>query len=304
MASPVTPSTEVGKGTRTLLSPLISFQNPLLSPSANLLASDSLRREASLSLIYLSANLNLAFEVRCQYVCINDTSSECIKVTCGVPQGSILCPALFIVYINDMCNVSMLMKSIVFADDTNFFYSGDNLSQVCETVSTELDKLHSWFQVNKLSLTIGKTNFMIFGNKQCEDNHVVSINGMNIKRVYVTKFLGVHIYSHLNWGEHINHIKSKISKKYVYNAKSYAFNSALYSLYSTLVMPYLNYCCEIWGNTYKSRIQPMHIIQNRSIRICQRADYRSHSRPFFYQVKILNVHDMVNFKCMVYVQDI
>ena len=109
---------------------------------------------------------------RSQYVCINDTSSECMKVTCdrcGVPQGSILGPALFILYINDMCNVSMLMKSIVFADDTNFFYSGDNLSQVCETVSTELDKLHSWFQVNKLSLNISKTNFMIFGNKQCED---------------------------------------------------------------------------------------------------------------------------------------
>ena len=56
----------------------------------------------------------------------------------------------------------MLMKSIVFADDTNFFYSGDNMLQVCETASTELGKLHTWFQVNKLSLKIAKTNFMIF----------------------------------------------------------------------------------------------------------------------------------------------
>ena len=62
--------------------------------------------------------------------------------------------SLFILNINDMCNVSMLMKSIVFADDTNFFYSGDNLSQVCGTISSELGKLHSWFQVNKLSLNI------------------------------------------------------------------------------------------------------------------------------------------------------
>ena len=114
----------------------------------------------------------------------------------------------------------MLMKSIVFPYDTNFFYSGDNLSQVCETVSTELGKPHSLFQVNKLSLNIGKTNFMIFGNKQCEDNHVVSINGMNIKRVYLTKVLGVHIYSHLSWCEHSNYIKSKKFQKCVYNAKS------------------------------------------------------------------------------------
>ena len=62
-----------------------------------------------------------------------------------------------------MCNESMLMKSICIADGTNFFYSGDNLSKVCETVSTELDKLHRWFQVNKLSLNISKANFIMFG---------------------------------------------------------------------------------------------------------------------------------------------
>ena len=69
-------------------------------------------------------------------------------------------------------------------------------------------------------------------------------------------------------------------------------------------MPYRNYCCEIWGNIYKSRIQPLHIIQKRAIRICQKADYRSHSRPLFYQLKTLNVHDMVNFKCMVFMYKI
>ena len=73
-----------------------------------------------------------------------------MNVTCGVPQGSILGPALFIIYINDMCNVSTLMKSIVFADDTNFFYSGKDLTEVRKTVSNELDKLCRWFQVNKL----------------------------------------------------------------------------------------------------------------------------------------------------------
>ena len=82
--------------------------------------------------------------------------------------------------------------------------------------------------------------------------------------------------------------------------KHLLINSALYSLYSTLVMPYLNYCCEIRGNTYKSRIYPLLIIQKRAVRICQKADYMSHSRPLFYQLKTLNVHDMVNFRCMVF----
>ena len=73
-----------------------------------------------------------------------------------------------------MCNVSSLMKSIVFADDTNFFYSGKDLTEVCKTASNEMEKLCRWFQVNKLSLNIAKTNFMVFGKKKCENNHLVS----------------------------------------------------------------------------------------------------------------------------------
>ena len=115
-----------------------------------------------------------------------------------------------------------------------------------------------------MSLNIAKTNFMIFGKKQYEDNHVVSINGMNINIVYVTKCIGVHIDYHLNWCE-----KSKISKNVfiMRRVKHLLINSALHSLYSTLVMPNLNYCCEIWGNTYTSRIYPLHIIQKRAIPI-------------------------------------
>ena len=83
---------------------------------------------------------------RRQYVCINDSNSDCLDVKCGVPQGSILGPALFILYVNDMCNVSKSLKSILFADDTNLFYSGKDINEVCELVSRELDILHMWFQ--------------------------------------------------------------------------------------------------------------------------------------------------------------
>ena len=198
-------------------------------------------------------------ESRRQYVCINDSNSDCLDVKCGVPQGSILGPALFILYVNDMCNVSKSLKSILFADDTNLFYAGKDLDEVCKIVSRELNILHIWFQVNKLSLNVAKTNFMIFGNKRFEENYMISINGMNINRVYVTKFLGVHIDSKLNWNEHISVIKTKVAKNVsiMNRVKHCLINSALYSLYCTLILPYLSYCCEIWGNTYKSRIHPI-----------------------------------------------
>ena len=187
-------------------------------------------------------------ESRRQYVCINDSNSDCLDVKCGVPQGSILGPALFILYVNDMCNVLKSLKSILFADDTNLFYAGKDLDEVCKIVSRELNILHIWFQVNKLSLNVAKTNFMIFGNKRFEENYMISINGMNINRVYVTKFLGVHIDSKLNWNEHIRVIKTKVAKNVsiMNRVKHCLNNSALYSLYCTLILPYLNYCCEIW----------------------------------------------------------
>ena len=104
-------------------------------------------------------------------------------------QGSILGPILFILYINDMHTVSPLMKCIICADDTNFLYTGNDISEMCKTVSKELDKLSSWFIANKLSLNISKTNVMVISRKQIVNNPIVSINSINIERVYITTFM-------------------------------------------------------------------------------------------------------------------
>ena len=91
-------------------------------------------------------------ENRSQYVCINDTNSEQYNVSCGVPQGSIIGPALFIQYVNDMCNIPATLKPILFADDTNIFHTGDDLKDGCEPMSHELDKLNRWFRAKKTFL--------------------------------------------------------------------------------------------------------------------------------------------------------
>ena len=101
-----------------------------------------------------------------------------------------------------MCNVSTLLKPILFADDTNLLFSGKDTDELCSVVSIELDKLCICFQVNKLSLNTSKTNFMVFTNRSCDDTYTVCMNGLNLSRVFVTQFLGVHMDSKLDWNYH------------------------------------------------------------------------------------------------------
>ena len=103
---------------------------------------------------------------RQQYVFLDGAFSATIHVNCGVPQGSILGPLLFILYINDIATCSEILRLILFADDTNIFYSNSDRSEIENVVNAELRKLSTWFKANKLSLNATKTNFIIFGYKK------------------------------------------------------------------------------------------------------------------------------------------
>ena len=102
---------------------------------------------------------------RYQYVNYNNTSSDMKLITCGVPQGSILGPLMFLLYINDISSVSSILFSILFADDTTLFYSSKNLQELSDVINNELSKMMEWLNANRLSLNIDKTNFMIFRPK-------------------------------------------------------------------------------------------------------------------------------------------
>ena len=111
---------------------------------------------------------------RSQYVEYKNYKSKMGAITCGVPQGSILGPLLFLLYINDMSEISKLLYFILFADDTNILYSNRDIWQLMEIINSELQILSDWFKANKLSLNIKKTNLMLFGYKSiplnAEDN--------------------------------------------------------------------------------------------------------------------------------------
>ncbi len=162
-------------------------------------------------------------------------------------------------YFNDLANVFKKLKFVLFADDTNVLYTDKSLEKVTKVLNKELECMSIWFKVNKLSLNVEKTNYMIFKNNANNVNHKISINGIDIKRVNVTKFLGVHVNDKLKWDVQINSVCQKLSKNIsiLYKVKHILDNNSLYTLYCTLILPYFNYACEIWGNTYETNLKSL-----------------------------------------------
>ena len=238
-------------------------------------------------------------ENRKQFVSYNNVSSDHSNVICGIPQGSVLGPLLFILYINDICNVSNILKFILFADDTNVFYSDKNIKNLIVVLNKELIKLSLWFKVNKLSLNILKTNFILFKTKArfIPDNIDVCIDDVKITRVAYTKFLGVVIDENLDWKEHISTIENKVSKSIglLYRAKLLLNSKDLHVLYSTLVLPYLLYCIPLWGHTYQSRLNKLVKLQKKAIRIVDKADYIEHTLPIFKKYNAMTLNDICRF---------
>jgi len=118
---------------------------------------------------------------RMQYVAIKETQSSMLPIKCGVPQGSILGPLLFLIYIDDIQSSSKFLKFVHFADDTNVFLSSPNLIyRLVQSINSELALLSDWFKANKLSLNVAKTNYLFFGSKRpVKENMFQNLPGWN-----------------------------------------------------------------------------------------------------------------------------
>ena len=232
---------------------------------------------------------------RKQYVTYNNHKSATKTITCGVPQGSILGPLLFLLYINDLSSVSDDVFSILFADDSNLFISGKDINVLCDKMNNALKDIQQWLFCNKLSLNVLKTHYMFFTSlkKQVPDQ-VIKICNTAIDRVYVTKFLGVHIDSKLTWKEHILHTCKKVSKSIAILAKARKKlpQNCLFKLYYAVTYPYFIYCNHVWGNAFKETLKPLFRLQKRIIRVITSSHYKAKSQPLFTKYKLLNLQDI------------
>ena len=233
---------------------------------------------------------------RTQRVSCNGAFSNVGLVTHGVPQGSNLGPLLFLLYINDLSLVSSTLYFILFADDTNIFYSNKSHTELTETVNRELKKLNYWFLANRLTLNVDKTNFISFKShrKIKPTTWALTIDDQLIKQVDSTKFLGVFLDQHLSWKTHINYISQKISKNIgVISRISYLLPKHIrLNLYYALVFPYLSYCALIWSSTYKSRIKRVITLQKKAIRTVEGVSRNTSTSPIFRSLNLLSLNQI------------
>ncbi len=199
---------------------------------------------------------------RKQYVEYDDVNSDILHISTGVPQGSILGPLLFIIYINDMPKVSKILSFIMYADNTTLssilkaFQPYTTTYNIDELINSELRKVSEWLIVNKLSLNVSKTKFSLFHTKRKNIiPPIIIIQNVIIEQVQDFDFLGLIINENLNWKSHCDKIANNISKVVgvINRLKHFLPETIRILLYNSKKVSLINYCILAWGYEY-SRI--------------------------------------------------
>ena len=199
-------------------------------------------------------------------------------IRCGVPQGSILGPLLFLTYMNDLSSACDHSQPFLFADDTNLFLSGSSICPLQQNMERDLINRAEWLKTNQLSLNIKKTHFMVSTSKNKTPTN-----------------MELHILDHkITWKKHINYISNKIAKGIgiIKNVRKYLNSKTLISLYYYFIYPYLIYCNHVWGNTCKSNMNSVVLLQKKIIRIICWVKSREHTDPLYIKLKLLKCEDI------------
>ena len=239
---------------------------------------------------------------RSQHVVVSGVISDDLPLNCGVPQGSVLGPLLFLIFINDLPNSSKKLNFTLFADDSTLSYKFDPKSPLMatNTLNEELSKVYSWLVLNKIKINIEKTNYIVFSyRREIKLNRIAMGNG-EISREACVKFLGVLIDQNLNFSKHIGYTKCKMSKGLgvLHKLKYFLPCSVMQTLYDSLIEPYVQYGVEVWGSEATCYLNGIYKVQKAAVRAIHGLPYATPTAEYFKKSGIFCVFKLYRYQLL------
>ena len=241
---------------------------------------------------------------RTQCTFVNNKLSKSSKITSGVPQGSVLGPLLFILYINDIKNAVPNVPLQLFADDTSVFIHNNNYAKLIDTTKETLLNLIKWFESNKLTLHLGKSTYIIFqpsSNNKSSLEDYFTLDGIKINRSKSTKYLGIHLDEHLSWKNHIESLNNNLIKytTIFYRIRNIVPPKVAEQIYYAFVYSRLIYGIEIYGMAKSSSIKPLQTMQNRVLKILTFKNKRYSTFSLYNDLDLLKINQLHTYSVAV-----
>lgn len=235
---------------------------------------------------------------RRQKVVIDNAVSEIKQITSGVPQGSILGPLLFNIYINDVVNVDSSTKFVIYADDTTLFFISRNATELLTKANSVLATLNEWSMLNSLTINSTKTKAVMFRakNQNYSMDGDLLIGASKIEIVASVKSLGIIFEEHLNWTEHTDLVSSRVARVagILVRLRFVLPTTIKLLIYKSLFLSHLSYCFLVWGNTTIANITRLERIQKKAVRAISNVAHDAHTPPLFKSLGVREIHHRYN----------
>ena len=240
---------------------------------------------------------------RKQFVSINGAYSAELTTNISIPQGSVLGPLLYLVYVDEIQNLSQNFIVTSFADDCTLSFIDNSINNLVTTCNHDLNIFKSWSNANRLTINIEKTNCILISNiLDSVPIGSIKLDNFELDFILDTKYLGVIIDNQLKFDKHVNYICGKIAKSIgvLLRCKSYVPLSGLRCAYFSIIHPYILYCLPIFGAIYAVHLNPLKILQNRAIRIITGGGYYDNLNRLFKTASILRIDDLFKYSLACY----